>query len=84
MCSDKPWSLADRKTVSLLYLCIGVEGRRILDCKNPHIMIDTLATAEYWKIVNEALLRPRNITFDRHVFLITKKHRGETVENFYS
>ena len=26
MCGDKPWPLADRKTVSLLYLSIGIEG----------------------------------------------------------
>ena len=69
MCGDKPWSLADRKTVSLLYLSIGIEGRRILNCKNPHIMIDTLSTVNFWKIVEEAFIRPRNITF---VFLITK------------
>ena len=34
MCGDKLWPLADRKTVSLLYLSIGVEGRRILNRKN--------------------------------------------------
>ena len=83
MCVDKQWPLADRKTVSLLYLSIGVEGRRILNCKNPHIMIDTLATVDLRKIVEEAFIRPRNITFDRHVFLITKQLRGETVEHFY-
>ena len=37
MCGDKPWPLADRKTVCLLYLSIGVEGRRILNCKNLHV-----------------------------------------------
>ena len=79
MCGDNPWSLADRKTISFLYLSIGIEGRRILNCKNPHIMIDTLATIDFWKIVEEAFIRPRNITFDRYVFLITKQLRGETV-----
>ena len=83
MCGDKPWSLADRKTVSLLHLSIGIEGRRILNCKNPHILIDTLAAVDFWKIVEEAFIRPRNITYDRHVFLITKQFRGETVEHFY-
>ena len=83
MCGDKPWPLADRKTVSLLYLSIGVEGRRILNCKNPHIFIDTLSNAEFRKIVQEIFNRPRNIAFDCHVFLITKQLRGETVEYFY-
>ena len=76
-------TLADLKTVSLLYLSIGIEGRRILNYKNPHIMIDTLPTVDFWRIVEEAFIRPRNITFDRHVFLITKQLRGETVEHFY-
>ena len=82
-CGDKPLQLADRKTVSLLYLSIQIEGPRILDCENPHIMIDTLTTVDFWKIVEEAFVRPRNINFDRHVFLITKQLRGETVEHFY-
>ena len=83
MCADKPRPLADRKTVSLLYLSIGVEGRCILNCKNPHIMIDTLTIIEFWKIVEEAFFRPRIATFDRHLFLITKQLRRETVELFY-
>ena len=81
MCGDKPWSLADRKTVSVLYPSIGIESRRILNCKNPHILIDTLSTVDFRKIVEEAFIRPRNITFDRHVFLIMKQLRGETVEH---
>ena len=44
-------------------------------------MIDTLSTVDFWKIAEEAFIRPRNITFDRHVFLITKQRRGETVEH---
>ena len=31
MCGDKPWQLADRKTVSLPYLSIGAERHRILN-----------------------------------------------------
>ena len=83
MCGDNPWPLADRKTLFLLYLSIGVEGLRILNCKKPHIMIDTLSTADFWKVVEDAFIRPRNINFDRHVFFITKQLRGETVQHFY-
>ena len=46
-------------------------------------MIDTHASVDFWKIVEEAFIRPRNITFNRHVFLITKQLWGETVEHFY-
>ena len=65
MCGDKPWPLANRETVSLLYLSIGVEWRRILNCKNPHINVDTLTTADGRGRNHQT----RNITFDRHVFL---------------
>ena len=51
--------------------------------KNLHIMIDTLSTAEFWKIVEAALIQSRNITFGRHVLLITKHFRGAAVEQFY-
>ena len=83
MCGDKPWPLADHKTVSLLYVSIGIEGCLILNCKIPHIMIDTLTAVDFWKIVEEAFIRPHNITFNRHVLLITKQLRGETVKYSY-
>ena len=104
MCGDKPWPLADRKTVSLLsYNDQYIDHCRILEnCRgrfhttsehhfwsscfldNEYIgrYIDTLTTAEFWKIVEAAFIQPRNITFDRHVFLITKQLREETVEQF--
>ena len=83
MCGDKHWSLADRKTVSLFYMRIGVEGRQILNCKNPHTMTDALSTADFWNNVEAAFMRPRNLTFDRQFFLITKQLRDETAEHFY-
>ena len=45
MCGDKPWPLADQKTVSMLYFSIGVDGSQILNGKSPCILIDTLSTA---------------------------------------
>ena len=46
-------------------------------------MIDTLTTVDFWKIVEEAFNSPRKIAFDRHVFLIMKQLREETVQHFY-
>ena len=78
-----PWQLADQKTVSLLYLRTSAERREIINNKNLHIMVSTLSTAEFCKIVNKTITSPRNVTFDRYVFLITKQLPGETVEHFY-
>ena len=81
MCGDKTWPLAVGKTVSLLYWSIGVEGRRILNCKIPHIMIDKLSTADIWKVVEAAFICFRRSLLI--VFLITKQRRGENIERFY-
>ena len=32
-CGNKPWELSEQKAVSLLFLCIGTEGRRIFKSK---------------------------------------------------
>ena len=40
-------------------------------------MIDALSTVEFWKIVEDAFIRRRNIT------LITKQLRGKAVDHFY-
>ena len=45
-------------------------------------MLDNI-TADVWKIVHDAFIKPINIAFDGHVFPITKKLQGETVEPFY-
>ena len=84
ICGENPWPLADQKTVSLIYLSSGVAGRKIINCKISHIMTDTQTSAEFGKIVEVAFIRPRDITFDMYVFLITKTLRLETVEHFYA
>ena len=33
--------------------------------------------------MEEALIRPRNITFDRYVLLTTKQSTKESIEHFY-
>ena len=83
MCGDKPWAQADRKTVSMLYLSLGTEGRRIVCSRNPHLKMDILTTAELWTIMESAFIRQRNITFDRYVLLTTKQTRGESIEQFF-
>ena len=36
LCGEWPWNMCDQKCVSLLYLSIGTEGRRLLTQKFPH------------------------------------------------
>ena len=81
--AGKPFQLADRKAVFLLYLSLGVKNRQIFNSKNPHIFLGTLYTPAFWTLVDESFFRRRNETIDRHVFLITKQLKDKTVEHFY-
>ena len=81
---ERPWNLWDQKGVSLLYLSIGTEGRRLLTQKFPHNNIYDLTTLKLWEMMKITFVRPRNITFDRYVFFSRKQKKGETVEQFYS
>ena len=63
----------------LLYLSIGVEECTHVNSKNTVIMTDTLITLKIGNFREDALIRPQNMTFDRHVFLITKHFQRETV-----
>ena len=76
MSGDKPWIQADCKTVSMLYLSLGTEGRRIICSRNPHLKLDILTTVELWKIMKDTSIRPRNIIFDRYMLLPTKQSKG--------
>ena len=40
LCGERPWHLCDQKCVSLLYLSIGTEGRRLLTQKFPQALGD--------------------------------------------
>ena len=84
LCGERPWNLCDQKCVSLLYLSIGIEGRRFLTQKFPHDNIYDLSTLKLWEMMEIAFIRPRNITFDWYVFFSRKQKKGETVEQFYS
>ena len=84
MYGERPWPLCDQKSVSLMYLSIGTEGRSLLTQKFPHDNIYDLTTLKLCEMMEIAFLRPRNITFDRYVFFSRKQRKGETEEQFYS
>ena len=83
MCGDKPWTQADRKTVSMLYLSLGTEGRRIICSRNSHLKVDILTTVELWQIMDKTFIRQRNISFDRYMLLTTKQSKEESIEHFF-
>ena len=56
LCGDRPWTLCDQKFVSLLYLSIGTEGRRLLTQKFPHDNIYHLSTLKLWEMMEMAFI----------------------------
>ena len=82
MCGGKSWTQAERKTVYMLYLSVGTEARRIV-CRNPYLKMDILTTVELWQIMEDTFIRPRNITFDRYMLLITKQSKGESIDDIF-
>ena len=83
VCGDKPWTQADHKTVSMLYLSLGTKGRRIICSRKPHLKMDILTTVELWIIMQSTFIGQRNITFDRYMLLTTKQSKGESIEHFF-
>ena len=82
MCGDNPWTQADRKTASMLYISLGTEGRQIICSRNPHLKMDIMTTVELWNIMEYTLIRQRNISFDKYMLLTTKQSKGESIEHF--
>ena len=83
LCGDKPWKLCDRKASSLMYLSLGMEGRRVFNSKNSTINLEAISTKNLWDILNTTFIRIHNITFDRYLFLTRKQQKGEPIEKFY-
>ena len=83
LCGDRPWRYCDNKAVSLTYLSLGMNGRRIFGSQEPTIQIDRVTTKDLWESLEQGFTKQRNITFDRYTFLTRKQSKGEPVEKFY-
>ena len=78
-----PWGICEKKSISLLYLSIGTEGRRIFKSKHPHFQIEKQPFKELWQAMEDSFTKVRNITYDCFVFYSCKQQKSESVESFY-
>ena len=78
LCADKPWKFCDNKYVSLTYLSLGMEGRRVYGSQT--IQIDWISTKDIWESLDYVLTKQRNITFNRYTFLTQKQLKREPVK----
>ena len=77
-CCDRLMDLCVQQWFSLHYLSMGVEGRQT------HAVKKWLTTVGLLTIMEAAIMRPRNITFDRYLLFPRKQTKGAKVEQFYS
>ena len=83
LCGDRPWKFCDTKAVSLTYLSLGMEGRRIFGSQEPTTQIDQISTKDRWESFDKVFTRQRNITFYRYTFRTRKQLKKKPVEEFY-
>ena len=83
LCGEKTWGICEQKAISLLYLSIGTEGRRIFKSKHPHFQIEKQPFKKLWQAMEDSFTKVRNITYDRFDFYSCKQQKGESVERFY-
>ena len=70
LCGDKPWELCEQKAVSLLYLCIGIECRRIFKSKYPHSQIEIQLFKDLWQAMYDSFNKiPKLLTIISFSFL---------------
>ena len=84
LCGDKPWDIADKKAKSMVYLTIGIEGRRMHTRKYSHTNVENITTQQLWDELELTYIRPRIVTFDRYLLLTRRQQKGETMEQFHS
>ena len=83
LCRDKPWKFCDNKAVSLTYLSLGMEGRRIFGSQEPTILIDRISTMDHWESLDQVFTKQGIKNFDLYTFLTRKQLKGDPVEKFY-
>ena len=60
---------ADKKTSSVLYLALGIKGKRVFSQNFFEVKIVRIVFAEFWDFLNQAFITKPNVTFERHKLL---------------
>ena len=50
LCSDKPLDMTDRKAKSLIYLSLGIKGRKMHARKFPYTNVENKISQKTWKL----------------------------------
>ena len=75
---------AARKIVSLLYISLGKNGRKMIMDKFPQINILLIQLPQFLQHCNECFQTRRNRTMDRHTFLSRKQKPNESLHQSWN
>ena len=74
---------ADKKLRSTLVLAFGSEGKKSFYTKNPRVKILAITFSEFWTLLDAAINKPPNTTFERYKLLNRKQKYRESYEQFW-
>ena len=76
-------SIAEKKTVSFLYIALGEAARKTLLDRKPNMDIKTTKFNDLLKECNDAFQNKRKKLIDRHKFVSKKQKEDESLEQFW-
>ena len=75
---------AARKLVSLLYISLGKNGRKMIMDKFPQINIMLIQLPQFLQLCNECFQTRRNRIMDKHTFLSRKQKPNESLHQSWN
>ena len=84
LCNSFRWDEADAKVRSYIFLCLGAEGQRQLQQKQPNLELHTVSTQEMMTTLEDIFITTRIIAFERYNFICRKQKKNKSLEQFHS
>ena len=83
LCNSFRSDEADAKVRSYLFLCLGAEGQRHIQQKQPNLQLHTVTTQEFMTTVEDIFfLTTRILAFENYNFICRKQKKAENLEQF--
>ena len=74
---------ADKKLRSILFLALGSEGKRVFTRKNTRVKTLAISFTEFWSLLDAAINKPPNTTFESYKVVNSKQKDRESCEQFW-
>ena len=82
LCNSFRWDEADAKVRSYSFLCLGPEGQRQTQQKQPGFVLHAMTTRELITTLEDIFVTTRIVTYERYNFICRKQKKTEALNNF--